>query len=198
MTTFGDYHPETQRQLERLFDKAHNPKKPGFGSAPAWSVLIPKTRPYLRKFGLRGPSDNARHTADLLTLEPTDWLISKYLKTTDSKGTASSLGKQHSGPCDRERDKAACLLWLLCVHGPFGDLFDCISRWGKEYPTLHDEDVISAQIPESDITTWVQNHDAVACATSLSEVAAIATDWQHLIHPVDTTTRQLDRTATTA
>lgn len=171
-SALGDQHPETQRDLERLLGKAADRK---FGIAPPWSVLVPKTRPYLRKFGLHGPSTQARFTVDLLAPQPRRPLTS-WCDGVSIDGAPATLGARR----ERRRATACCLLWLLCVHGPLGDLFDHVARWGKKYPTLHLDDVADARIPASAVTGWIAAHDAVARAAQLASLAATATQWQTL------------------
>lgn len=166
--TAEEHHPETQNEMERLLSKIGKNK---FGPVPPWTVLAPKTRPYLRKFGLYGPDDGVLHTSDLLALQPKSWLSERCSAV---EADVSMFNSQE----ESERAVGCCLLWLLCAHGPVGDLLALIARWGKEYPTLHLADIQTASISESLLCGWVEENEAVRRSAELRGLVLSTAGWQ--------------------
>lgn len=118
-----DDNPEMRKQIDRIRKKVQQGKamKPD-----SWCVLVPKTRPYLKKFAIVNGKENSYFTTDFFVLKPGNQLI------------------QH---CNKDEEEATCLL-LLLLKGELNSLLTSLSRWGKSYPTLHKDDLSNASIDQ--------------------------------------------------
>ena len=123
---FPEVDPELRKQEDRIRRKVQQRKAM---TLDRWCVLVPKTRPYLKKFAIIGGRDGTYFTTDFFVLEP-----------------GSALLKS----CDGSIEDASCLLFLL-LKGPLNALLTSISRWGKSYPTLHPDDLSHAVIDSAEV-----------------------------------------------
>ena len=122
-SSIQDDNPEMRKQIDRIRKKVQQGKamKPD-----SWCVLVPKTRPYLKKFAIVNGKENSYFTTDFFVLKPGDHLI------------------EHS---NEDEGNATCML-LLLLKGELNSLLTSLSRWGKSYPTLHKDDLSSASIDQ--------------------------------------------------
>ena len=122
--------PELRKQEDRIRSKVQQRKAMALDR---WCVLVPKTRPYLKKFAVISGKEDTFFTTDFFVLEPGSELLLS---------------------CDGSPEIASCLLFLL-LRGPLNALLTSISRWGKSYPTLNPKDLSSAVIDSGDIPDLV-------------------------------------------
>lgn len=130
--SYPEVDPELRKQEDRIRRKVQQLKAMTFDQ---WCVLVPKTRPYLRKFAIVTGQENTYFTTDLFVLEP---------------------GKSLLEACNDSTPDATCLLFLL-LKGPLNPLLTSISRWGKSYPTLHRDDLANAVIDQDALNQLVSN-----------------------------------------
>lgn len=143
---FGDISPmritpvdeEADPENEREFDRVR--KKVAAGKAMRvtdWSLLLPRTRAYLGRFAVvTGGEPDVFFTTDLFPLAPGPELLSR---------------------CENDRALAVCALLLSAKNrSELLPVFTSLSRWGKAYPVLGEDDlahaVISSRILESATT----------------------------------------------
>lgn len=117
--------PEIARQLDRIRKKVAADKAMQVAD---WSLLLPKTRTYLGKFAVvTGREPNVFFTTDLYPLAPGPELLSR---------------------CENDRGLAACALLLSAKNrNELLPVFSSLSRWGKAYPVLGEDDLARAVIP---------------------------------------------------
>ena len=141
---FPEMDPELRKQEDRIRRKVQQRKAMTLNR---WCVLVPKTRPYLKKFAIISGNESTYFTTDFFVLEP-----------------GSALLKS----CGGSIEDASCLLFLL-LKGPLNALLTSISRWGKSYPTLHPDDLANAVIDAAEIPDLV-TLDRVEEATKMRRV----------------------------
>ena len=122
--------PELRKQEDRIRRKVQQRKAM---TLDRWCVLVPKTRPYLKKFAIISGSESTYFTTDFFVLYPGSALLES---------------------CKNSVEDASCLLFLL-LKGPLNALLTSISRWGKSYPTLHPDDLVNAVIDSAEIRDLV-------------------------------------------
>ena len=127
---FPEVDPELRKQEDRIRRKVQQRKAMTLNR---WCVLVPKTRPYLKKFAIICGNENTYFTTDFFVLEPGNALLES---------------------CGGSLEDASCLLFLL-LKGPLNALLTSISRWGKSYPTLHPDDLANAVIDAAEIQDLV-------------------------------------------
>ena len=117
--------PEMARQLDRIRRKVDGGKAMRIAD---WSVLLPKTRAYLGKFAVvTGGESDVFFTTDLYPLAPGPELLAR---------------------CDNDRGLATCALLLSAKdRGELLPVFASLSRWGKAYPVLGEDDLARAVVP---------------------------------------------------
>lgn len=117
--------PEMARQLDRIRRKVNGGKAIRVAD---WSVLLPKTRTYLGKFAVvTGGESDVFFTTDLYPLAPGPELLAR---------------------CENDRGLAACALLLSAKdRDELLPVFASLSRWGKAYPVLGEDDLARAAIP---------------------------------------------------
>ena len=136
--------PELRKQEDRIRRKVQQRKAM---TLDRWCVLVPKTRPYLKKFAIISGSESTYFTTDFFVLEPGSALLES---------------------CKNSVEDASCLLFLL-LKGPLNALLTSISRWGKSYPTLHPDDLSHAVIDSAEIPDLVIA-DRIAKAAKMRRV----------------------------
>ena len=127
---FPEVDPELRKQEDRIRRKVQQRKAM---TLDRWCVLVPKTRPYLKKFAIISGNESTYFTTDFFVLEPGSVLLKA---------------------CNGAIEDASCLLFLL-LKGPLNALLTSISRWGKSYPTLHPDDLANAVIDAAEIPDLV-------------------------------------------
>ena len=127
---FPEVDPELRKQEDRIRRKVQQRKAMTLNR---WCVLVPKTRPYLKKFAIISGNESTYFTTDFFVLEPGSTLLES---------------------CVGSIEDASCLLFLL-LKGPLNALLTSISRWGKSYPTLHPDDLANAVIDVAEIRDLV-------------------------------------------
>ena len=142
-----DDNPESRKQMDRVRKKVQQGKamKPD-----SWCVLVPKTRPYLKKFAIVNGKEDAYFTTDFFVLKPGNRLIAH---------------------CDASEARATCML-LLLLKGKLNPLLTALSRWGKTYPTLHADDLSNASIEQATLEKMLTNelaHDAELMRKTVEE-----------------------------
>ena len=117
--------PEMARQLDRIRRKVNGGKAM---RVTDWSLLLPKTRTYLGKFAVvTGGESDVFFTTDLYPLAPGPELLAR---------------------CENDRGLAACALLLSAKdRDELLPVFASLSRWGKAYPVLGEDDLARAAIP---------------------------------------------------
>lgn len=117
--------PEMARQLDRIRRKVHGGKAMRIAD---WSLLLPKTRAYLGKFAVvTGAETDVFFTTDLYPLAPGPELLAR---------------------CENDRGLATCALLLSAKdRSELLPVFSSLSRWGKAYPVLGEDDLARAVIP---------------------------------------------------
>lgn len=127
---YPEVDPELRTLEEHIRRKVQQLKAMTFDQ---WCVLVPKTRPYLRKFAIVTGKEDTYFTTDLFVLEPGEALLEA---------------------CHQSTPDATCLLILL-LKGQLNPLLTSISRWGKSYPTLHRDDLSNAVIDQTTLNHLV-------------------------------------------
>lgn len=153
---FPEVDPELRKQEDRIRRKVVNQRKAM--TLDRWCVLVPKTRPYLKKFAIVSGREGIHYTTDFFVLEP---------------------GKALSHACEGSTEVATCLLFLL-LKGPLNALLTSISRWGKSYPTLHPDDLSDAVIDSSEIPDLVKRDRVEEAARMRRIVESIVDGRQQL------------------
>ena len=142
--------PELRKQEDRIRRKVQQRKAM---TLDRWCVLVPKTRPYLKKFAIISDRESTYFTTDFFVLQPGSALLES---------------------CDGSVQDASCLLFLL-LKGPLNALLTSISRWGKSYPTLHPDDLSHAVIDSAEIRDLVTT-DRIAKAVKMRRVVESIVD----------------------
>ena len=156
--------PNSEKQAVRLREKVF--VKNNVGRVHGWAVLGAKTRTYLRKYGLVTGHEDCYYTTDLLIMRPGPKILDK---------------------CNSDYEVACCLLWLALKRGPLGNLITALSRWGKEYPTIHIDDIREASINMNLFSAWLDNpsgeqgEKAVETARKLHESISVLAHNQRTI-----------------
>ena len=152
--------PELAKQEDRIRRKVEQRKAMALDQ---WCVLVPKTRPYLKKFAIVSGREDTLFTTDFYVLEPGTVLLQS---------------------CSASPEVASCLLFLL-LKGPLNILLTSISRWGKSYPTLHPDDLSGAVIDSSEIPDLV-TEDRVEEATKMRRVVESIIDGRQQLQRLTT------------
>ena len=152
--------PDLSKQEDRIRRKVEQRKAM---TLDRWCVLVPKTRPYLKKFAIISGHDGTYFTTDFYALEP---------------------GKRLLRACEGSSEVASCLLFLL-LKGPLNILLTSISRWGKSYPTLHPDDLSGAVIDSSEIPDLVAE-DRVEEAAKMRRVVESIIDGRQQLQRLTT------------
>ena len=122
--------PEVDTELSKQEDRIRDKVQQGKAMVlDRWCVLVPKTRPYLKKFAVISGKEDTLFTTDFFVLEPGSELLQS---------------------CNGSTEVASCMLFQL-LRGPLNSLLTSISRWGKSYPTLNAKDLSSAVIDAAEI-----------------------------------------------
>lgn len=116
--------PDLARSLERTRKKVEAGKVMRLRD---WTLLVPRIRPHLGKFAVvTGCEPNLYFTTDLHALAPGPALLAR---------------------CGDDRGLATCALLLSAKkRGELQPVFAALSRWGKGYPVLREEDLRAATI----------------------------------------------------
>ena len=125
--TDAEIDPDQARQLDRIRRKIADGK---IRRLDDWTMLLPRTRTYLGKFAVvTGCEPNLYFTTDLYALGPGPALLAR---------------------CGGDRGLATCALFLCAKRrGELLPVLVSLSRWGKGYPVLRDEDLRTATIASS-------------------------------------------------
>lgn len=155
--SFPEVDPELRKQEDRIRRKVQQLKAMTFDR---WCVLVPKTRPYLRKFAIITGQEDTYFTTDLFVLEP---------------------GQSLLAACDNSTPDATCLLFML-LRGPMNPLLTSISRWGKSYPTLHRDDIANAVIDQVALDQMVSGSFVAQAQEIRRIVEGVVTGRNRLLH----------------
>lgn len=127
--------PDAQKNNQRLWDKIN---KRDITKHDGPCVLVPKTRPYLKRFGLLTGvegEEKLRFTKALFAFYPGAKLRDATLAA--ESGKSSSI----------VRLEATCLLFIA-LKEPLSQWIASLARWGKTYPTLEPREVMESHIQQ--------------------------------------------------
>lgn len=159
---FGDISPmrvtavedETDPDLARQLDRIRKKVKAGkIMCLDDWTMLLPKTRTYLGKFAVvSGWEPNLYFTTDLYALVPGPALLAR---------------------CGDDRGLATCALLLAAKNrGELLPVFVSLSRWGKAYPVLRDDDLKAARIASEILDRATTSHRLAMAARLRDSIKA--------------------------